>query len=87
MSTMNKKSWQMGIAGFSYASLAVAPVYASDVEIYTKAVANSALSPVVMMMLDTSGSMDTKDCKGPITRKDGKNYCAAGYYTETRMSA
>ena len=57
MSTKHKKSWQMGVAGFSYVSLAVAPVYASDVEIYTKSVNSTALSPVVMMMLDTSGSM------------------------------
>ena len=53
----NKKNWQMSVAGFSYVSLAIAPVYASDVEIYTQAVSSSALSPVVMMMLDTSGSM------------------------------
>lgn len=53
----NNINWRMAVAGFSYVSLAVTPVYASDVEIYTTAVASSSLSPVVMMMLDTSGSM------------------------------
>ncbi|MDO8331473.1 MAG: PilC/PilY family type IV pilus protein [Fluviicoccus sp.] len=73
----NKKNWQMSVAGFSYVSLAIAPVYASDVEIYTQAISSSALSPVVMMMLDTSGSMaycvdstSTSSCGTTAKRRD-----------------
>ena len=80
MSTMNKKNWRMGIAGFTYASLAVAPVYASDVEIYTQSSSSTNLSPVMMMMFDTSGSMETKDCK----TRNSKGKCTETY-TTTRM--
>ena len=43
---------------FAYIGLVVAPVYASDTEIYTKIDTSIPISPTLMMMFDTSGSMD-----------------------------
>lgn len=40
-----------------YISGILAPVYASDTEIYTQVVTSAANAPTVMMVLDTSGSM------------------------------
>ena len=57
MNTTHKKNKIATAVSCAYVSLALAPVYASDVEIYTQAVANASVSPVVMMMFDTSGSM------------------------------
>ena len=43
---------------FAYVSFAAAPAYASDTEIYTKIDTSIPISPTLMMMFDTSGSMD-----------------------------
>jgi type IV pilus assembly protein PilY1 len=44
----------------AYMSVVVLPVYASDTEIYVDSSQNTAIAPNLMMMFDTSGSMD--DC-------------------------
>ena len=41
-----------------YFSLAMAPVYASDTEIYIDRNNTAPISPTLMMMFDTSGSMN-----------------------------
>ena len=76
MNTMHKKNKIATAVSCAYVSLALSPVYASDVEIYTQAVANASVSPVVMMMFDTSGSMEwcinstRTDCVAPNRRQD-----------------
>ncbi|HEX5362487.1 MAG TPA: hypothetical protein VFW49_15580, partial [Fluviicoccus sp.] len=46
-------------AAFGYVTLAAAPVYASDTEVYVQtASATASSAPTLMMVLDTSGSMD-----------------------------
>lgn len=69
------RPWRIKAAGFAYMTLALSPVYASDVEIYTRAVDSSTIAPVVMMMLDTSGSMgdcmtSNNSCSSPNRRTD-----------------
>lgn len=44
-------------ATFVYLSSALLPAYASDTEIYTRANTAATLSPSIMFMIDTSGSM------------------------------
>ena len=76
MNTMHKKNKIATAVSCAYVSLALSPVYASDVEIYTQAVANASVSPVVMMMFDTSGSMEwcvnrtSTSCEAPNRRQD-----------------
>ena len=58
MNTMHKKNKIATAVSCAYVSLVLTPVYASDTEIYTQQANNKSESPVVMMMLDTSGSME-----------------------------
>jgi len=55
---MFKRKVLASAISFAYLSLAIAPVYASDTEIYVKTDDTAPISPTVMMMFDTSGSMD-----------------------------
>ncbi|HMY01230.1 MAG TPA: hypothetical protein PLY05_07900, partial [Agitococcus sp.] len=41
----------------AYMTLAIAPAYASDTEIYVDNIQSSAIAPNLMMVFDTSGSM------------------------------
>ncbi|HMX99698.1 MAG TPA: hypothetical protein PLX94_12240, partial [Bacteroidia bacterium] len=52
-----KKNYLATAIAYVYVSLAVAPVYASDTEIYVDSTQSSAVSPNLMMVFDTSGSM------------------------------
>ncbi|MDO9177301.1 MAG: PilC/PilY family type IV pilus protein [Agitococcus sp.] len=76
MNTTHKKNKIATAVSCAYITLALSPAYASDVEIYTQAISNASVSPVVMMMFDTSGSMEwcvnsgLKDCTSPNRRKD-----------------
>lgn len=56
MSTLKRSSLATSIA-CAYMSLALAPAYASDTEIYARAATSTVQSPSLMMMFDTSGSM------------------------------
>ncbi|HEX5276584.1 MAG TPA: PilC/PilY family type IV pilus protein [Fluviicoccus sp.] len=64
------------MGAFGVVTLAAAPVYASDTEVYVQtASASSSTAPTLMMVLDTSGSMDwcmTSDstCNSPKRRVD-----------------
>lgn len=74
ISQLQRKSLAAAIAGV-YLTLALTPVYASDTEIYVQANDQSGISPNLMMMFDTSGSMawcmasDT-NCNSPNQRID-----------------
>lgn len=74
ISSLKRKSLASAVACI-YTSLVFTPVYASDTEIYTAAAQQNTLSPSIMMMFDTSGSMGdcmTNDdsCKSPNRRID-----------------
>lgn len=71
-----KKKALTALAAFGWVTLAAAPVYASDTEVYVQAAPIDAKSaPTLMMVLDTSGSMNfcmTNDnnCSSPNRRVD-----------------
>ena len=74
ISSLKRKSLASAVACI-YMSLAFAPVYASDTEIYVAATDESTISPNLLMMIDTSGSMawcmtDDNSCASPNQRMD-----------------
>jgi len=74
ISSLKRKALASAVACV-YMSLAVAPVYASDTEIYVAATDESTISPNLMMMIDTSGSMaycmeNDSSCTSPNQRMD-----------------
>lgn len=74
ISSLKRKSLASAVACV-YMSLAFAPVYASDTEIYVAATDESTISPNLIMMFDTSGSMawcmeNDNSCASPNQRMD-----------------
>lgn len=64
------RKWAGGMSlSFLFFSTGLAPVYASDTEVYARSVSvtSGSISPVLMMVLDSSGSMNF--CM------DGTNFC------------
>lgn len=58
MGMLRTRSVAIAAGVFAYFSMALAPAYASDTEVYARKLSDPvALSPTLMMMLDTSGSM------------------------------
>ena len=67
---LTKKKIGAFLGGFFYMALGLSPVWADDTEIYFGNVGNSGGTANVLFILDTSGSMDTRDGKKSTSRLD-----------------